>query len=295
MSDRLADRVARRIVEHIRTRALPEGAHLVAQELADLFKVSRAPVTAALRALEQSGAVRSVPNRGFFVGTATPDAVPLADGGEDDEDGLYNAIVDQRLDETLPAKVSENELMRHFGVTRARLQRTLAQIADEGWVERLPGHGWQFSTTLHTAESYEQAYRFRGMIETQALLQPGYAVVPEDLVRLRAEQQGLLSGTIEALPRARLFELNSGFHETIVAWSGNPFFLDSLKRINRLRRLIEFRVTGDRSRLDQQCREHLALLDLLERGDILIAAEFLRGHIGHALAVKERAVHRLTD
>jgi DNA-binding GntR family transcriptional regulator len=294
MTERLADRVARQIIEHVRARALPEGTHLAAQELADLFKVSRAPVTAALRALEQAGAVRAIPNRGFFVGPAV-DAVPVPHSDRDSEDDLYNAIVDQRLAETLPDKVSENELMRHFGVTRARLQRTLAQIADEGWVERLPGHGWQFSTTLHTAESYEQAYRFRGMIETQALLQPGYKVVLEELARLRAEQQGLLDGTIEALPRARLFELNSGFHETIISWSGNPFFLDSLKRINRLRRLIEFRVTGDRSRLDQQCREHLALLDLLERGDILLAAEFMRGHLVHALAVKERALQRLTE
>jgi len=294
MSERLADRVARRIVEHIRARELPEGTHLVAQELADLFKVSRAPVTTALRALEQSGAVRSVPNRGFFVGDSIDEA-PLPESGEDDEDSLYNAIVDQRLSEALPDKVSENELMRHFGVTRGRLQRTLGQIAEEGWVERLPGHGWQFSTTLHNAESYEQAYRFRGMIETQALLQPGYTVVPEELARLREEQQSLLDGMSEALPRARLFELNSGFHETVVGWSGNPFFFDSLRRINRLRRLIEFRVTGDRSRLDQQCREHLALLDLLERGDILLAADFLRAHIGHALTVKERAVQRLTE
>jgi DNA-binding GntR family transcriptional regulator len=293
MSDRLADRVARRIVEHIHARALPEGTHLVAQELANLFKVSRAPVTTALRALEQSGAVRSVPNRGFFVGADLGEALP--ESGEDDEDALYNAIVDQRLAETLPDKVSENELMRHFGVTRSRLQRTLGQIAEEGWVERLPGHGWRFSTTLHTADSYEQAYRFRGTIETQALLQPGYKVVPEELARLREEQQALLDGTIEELSRARLFELNSGFHETIVAWSGNAFFFDSLRRINRLRRLIEFRVTADRSRLDQQCREHLALLDLLERGDILLAAEFLRSHIGHALTVKERAVQRLTE
>jgi len=291
MTERLADRVARQILDHIRTRTLSEGEHLVAQDLADLFKVSRAPVTAALRALAEAGAVRSMPNRGFFVGPAAIDLVPAP---EENGDSLYDAIVDQRLAETLPDRVSENEMMRHFGVTRGRLQRTLAQIADEGWVERLPGHGWQFSTTLHSGKSYEQAYRFRGMIETQALLQPGYAVIPEELDRLRGEQQGLLDGAIDTLSRARLYDLNAGFHETVIGWSGNPFFLDALKRINRLRRLIEFRVTADRSRLDQQCREHLALLDLLERGDILLAAEFMRAHIGHALALKEEAAHLLT-
>lgn len=285
MSERLADRIARQIADHIRAAGLVEGDHLAAQSLADRFQVSRAPVTAALNALTAEGVVTAIPNRGFFV-KAAPDTVtaPVAD-----EEPLYTAIVEARLSGTLPDRASENEMMRRFGATRARLQRVLAQIAEEGWVERLPGHGWLFRATLDSTEAYEQAYRFRATIETEALLQPGYRLVPAELDRLRREQQELMAGAIQTLPRTKLFEINAGFHETLVAWSGNRFFLDALKRVNRLRRLLEFRATADRSRLEQQCREHLALLDLIERGDMALAADFLRGHVGHALALKMRA------
>lgn len=286
MNDRLADRIARQIAEHIRAENLVEGDHLAAQALADRFRVSRAPVTAALKMLAADGVVQAWPNRGFFVREA-----PAAEAeATDAEDPLYSAIVEARLSGDLPERTSENEMMRRFGATRARLQRVLAQIAEEGWVERLPGHGWLFLATLHSTAAYQQAYRFRATIETEALLQPGYRFVPVELELLRAEQKALLAGGIDSLPRTGLFEINAGFHEALVAWSGNRFFLDAIKRVNRLRRLIEFRVTADRSRLDQQCREHLALLELIERGDMLLAADFLRRHIGQALEQKANAV-----
>jgi DNA-binding GntR family transcriptional regulator len=283
MSERLVDRIARQIVEHIRADDLAVGAHLAAQVLADRFQVSRAPVTAALKALAAEGVVEAQPNRGFFVKAAPAGTAEIAE-----EDPLYSAIVEARLAGELPDRASENEMMRRFGATRARLQRVLGQIAEEGWVDRLPGHGWRFRETLDSAEAYEQAYRFRASIETGALLQPGYSFVPDELERLRREQQALLDGAMHILPRAQLFELNNDFHETLVGWSGNAFFVEALKRVNRRRRLIEFRVAADRGRLEQQCREHLALLDLIERGDMVLAADFLRGHVAHALVSKVR-------
>lgn len=282
MTERLADRIARQIADHIRAEGLGEGDHLAAQALADRFRVSRAPVTAALKTLAAAGIVEAQANRGFFVRRA-PDSAAAAGQGDDP---LYGAIIEARLSGTLPDRASENEMMRRFGATRARLQRVLAQIAEEGWVERLPGHGWLFLATLHSAEAYEQAYRFRATIETEALLQPGYRFVPAELEALRAAQNRLLEGGIASLSRAGLYEINSGLHETLVAWSGNRFFLDAIRRVNRLRRLIEFRAIADRSRLEQQCREHLALLDLIERGDMLLATDFLRRHIGQALDQK---------
>ena len=44
MKGRLSTQIALRIIDHIRQNELPKGHHLPAQELADLFKVSRAPV-----------------------------------------------------------------------------------------------------------------------------------------------------------------------------------------------------------------------------------------------------------
>jgi len=283
----LSDQIARQIVDHIREQGLGEGRHLGAQELADAFKVSRAPVTAALKLLAEAGIVRSEPNRGFFV--AKPADQLTASGtavDADEEDPLYFTLAEDRLSGRLPERVSENELMRLYGVTRSRLQVLLTRISEEGWIQRLPGHGWEFQSTLSSTHAYEEAYRFRAVIETAAVLQPTFAVNVQELQAARSEHQALLDGDMFRLAWTQLFRINSTFHEMIVSWSQNPFFTDVIRRVNRLRRLIEYRVTVDRSRLGQQCREHLQILDLLDRDDRAEAADFLRRHIEHTWTAK---------
>ena len=76
----------------------------------------------------------------------------------------------------------------------------------------------------------------------------------------------------------------------IVACSQNEFFVDAIKRINRLRRLMEYRLAVDRRRLTRQCREHLEILDRLETGVPAVAAEFLREHIESARRIKTQLV-----
>src|SRR5262249_44560774 len=159
-----------------------------------------------------------------------------------------------------PEQVTENELIRRFEVPRGQLLKTLHKMAREGWVERLPGHGWEFKPTLTSRASYEAGYPFRAVLESGAVLEPTYAVDPRPFAEARRQQQMLLEGSYRRLSRAQLFRINSEFHEMIVACSNNEFFLDSVKRVNKLRRLIEYRVTLDRSRLPQQCREHLKIL-----------------------------------
>lgn len=73
------------------------------------------------------------------------------------------------------------------------------------------------------------------------------------------------------------------FHETIVAGSGNPFFLDTIRRINRVRRLLSYRSMLDRKRYRQQCEEHLAILDSLAAGRQSEAAKRLRLHLTHTI------------
>ena len=63
----LSPQISVRILDYIRDHRLPAGHHLPTQTLADAFKVSRAPINAALRELEKKEVVCSEPNRGFFV------------------------------------------------------------------------------------------------------------------------------------------------------------------------------------------------------------------------------------
>jgi DNA-binding GntR family transcriptional regulator len=101
-----------------------------------------------------------------------------------------------------------------------------------------------------------------------------------------------LDEDLRKISRARLFRINSELHEMIVACSGNEFYVEALRRVNRLRRLIEYRLTVDRSRIHRQCKEHLKLLDLLEGGDLQKASAFLRRHIEGASSLKSPGVEQ---
>jgi DNA-binding GntR family transcriptional regulator len=291
----LSPQLTSRIIDYIRQNDLASGQHLPSQSLADAFKVSRAPIAAALQQLEAMRIVKSEANRGYFLVKGARDLNPrlLAKAAEPEiepDEALYFSIAEDRLAGKLPDRISESELMRHFDVSRSKLLKVLHRISDEGWAERLPGNGWEFLATLTSRDSYEQGYQFRASIEPQALLLPTFRIDKEAFRVAREEQQALLDGGFRRLSRAEVFKANSDFHEVLVACAHNDFFLDSLRRVNRLRRLIEYRITVDRSRLPLQCREHLRILKLIEGGNRQEAADFLRTHILGALAIKGRQV-----
>lgn len=287
-SPKLPARLAAHIIEYAKLHDMPVGSHLREQALADAFRVSRTPVRMALRHLEEMDIVECKPNRGFFLKQTSArlaNGAPVAAPPEDD-DPLYFEIAEDRVAGRLDIRFTETELMRRYGVTRARLMRLLARMTREGWLDRLPGRGWEFQPMLNSPASYEQSYRFRLVIEPAALMEPDYTVDAAAFARARAQQGAMLAGGILLYSRAETFQIGAQFHETIVAASGNAFLLDGLRRVNRVRRLIEYRAHKERTRLVQECKDHLRLLDLLEAGRRDDAVAFLRGHLDRARETK---------
>ena len=276
----LTEGLAARILEHIGQADLAAGTHLAAQDLADRFNVSRSPVNHALRLLHAKGVLVHQPNRGFFVasnGRASADEVGLA--GEDRLSAVYFRIAGDRLHGRLAAQVSESHLRERYDLTRAQLVSLLTRISHEGWAERRPGYGWVFSEMLTTPEALVQTYRVRLALEPAALIEPGYELASATIERLRAAELRLLDGALETDPPDALHERGVRFHEGIIGACRNPFFLDALRRINRVRRLLSYRSMVVRDRYREQCRDHLEILGLLERGRVEEGSVALREHL----------------
>ena len=272
--------LAARILEHINGEPLASGTHLTAQDLADRFNVSRSPVNRALRLLHAKGVLAHESNRGYFV--AVPRSTSPQDLGLSAEDELsrtYFQIAEDRLHGHLPAQVSESLLRERYELTKANLVAILTRISQEGWATRRPGYGWEFAEMLVTPEALLQTYRVRMALEPAALLEPGYRIEPATVERLRAAELRLLDGALDLEPADKLHERGVRFHEAIVGACRNPFFFDSLHRINRVRRLLSYRSMVVRDRYREQCREHLDILGLLEQGRTTEAAEALRAHL----------------
>jgi len=201
----------------------------------------------------------------------------------DDTSDVYFRIAEDHLHGRLPDPASESYLKETYGVTKAQLNAVLARISQEGWAERRPGYGWSFSPMLTTPESLEQTYRVRLALEPAALLEPTYRLEPDAAARCREAELRLLAGAIETDSADALHERGVRFHEAIIGASGNPFFLEAVRRINRVRRLLSYRSMVDRKRYRQQCEEHLQILDLLERERNEEASQALRLHLEHTI------------
>lgn len=273
-----------KILDLIREDRLLEGAHLRAQQIADRLRLSRSPVNDALGILAQHGVVARKPNRGYFLlrdfdatGDAPADITPPS--ADDIVTQTYFALADELLRGELPMQCSEALLRTRYALTQAQTQALLARISQEGWAQRRPGYGWEFSSMMTTPDSLLQSYRLRLALEPAALREPGFHIDKSVLARCRAAELHLLEGGIATDTADQLHDRGVRFHESLVEASGNPFFIDTIRRVNRVRRLLSYRSMQDRSRYKQHCDQHLAILDLLERERNDEAADALAAHL----------------
>lgn len=298
MKGGLSEPLASSIWRWIADEELAEGTSLPERTIAERFRVSRTPVREALLLLADQGWVAERPDGGYAV-KSRPTIAPLAsltglaEAAHDDED-TYLRIAEDRLASRLPERVTESELMRRYGLTRARLVTLLRRVAGEGWIERLPGKGWQFLPVLNSGSAYDQGYRLRILLEPPAILEPTFRLDTALLQKCRAEQKALVDGAFEWASPAQLFDANARLHEVIAGFSGNLFICESLRRVNRLRRLMEYRKAVDRQASARRCKEHLTLIDLLLSGQREAAADFMRLHLRDAAREKAGAVLSVT-
>lgn len=276
------------VLHLIRQEGLAVGSHLGAQWLADRLKVSRTPINEALALLHDKGVLRREKNRGYFLAKAVDATNPsvrkrLGLAQADAASRAYFAIADDLLKGDLPPEVSEVSLKARYELTSTQLQSVLHRIAQEGWAHKKPGYGWTFSAMLTTPDSLLQSYRLRMALEPAALLEPGYRLDAKVIAQCRAAEHHLLDGGIETDTPDQLHERGVRFHESLVEASRNPFFIDTIRRVNRVRRLISYRSMQDRQRYTEHCKQHLHLIDLLEAGRNAEAADAMRAHLSRTL------------
>ncbi len=283
----LVARVIGEVSARIANGRLVAGQHLTVQAFQVEFDVSKSPVLRALENLADAGLLRREPNRGFFVASHLRGRVKSPDLPQFlSDEAHYMRLADDRLAGLLPDRVTESELMRRYDLTRAGVGKILDRASGEGWLVRRPGQGWTFLPMLDSSDALAQSYRFRMAIEPAALVEPTFQVDAKAFDQFRDSIAKMADGDLARMSRAEIFDIGSSFHEMLMKCSGNEFFLSAIRRINRLRRLVEYRKAIDSLRLMRESREHLVLLDMLEKGNREEASIFMRQHLAIALRAK---------
>lgn len=276
--------ITAKIIKLMHSENLLVGAHLSAQQLANKLQVSRSPINKTLALLEQKGIVKREENKGYFLQKEITSPVDKFIHDQDLPSNdiistVYFQIAEDLLKGDLPEEFTESLLKQKYSLTSTQLQTVLHKISKEGWAYKKTGYGWTFSRMLTTPESLIQSYRLRLALEPAALLEPGYYLDPQIIERCKDIELDLLNGGIESYTADQIHQRGVQFHSAIVEASGNPFFIETLQRIHKIRLLLSYRSIQDRKRYKEQCEQHLHILYLLGKELREEASLFLKAHL----------------
>ncbi len=173
-------------------------------------------------------------------------------------------------------RLDEVSLAAHFGCSRTPLREALQALAASGLVQLKPRRG----AFVRHPPFEEVVEMFEVMAELEALC--GRLAAR----RLMDAQIDAIRATVVACEQAvhagdsdRYYDENEKFHTMIYSAAGNGFLAAEATRLHR--RLKPFRrmQLQVRGRMAQSLTEHRAVLDALERGDGIAAADALRDHV----------------
>ncbi|MBV6307215.1 GntR family transcriptional regulator [Candidimonas humi] len=193
---------------------------------------------------------------------------------------LSRAIVQGEL--APGAKISEPEVARRLGISRAPLREAMRRLEERKLVTRAPRLGAR--VVVLSPERIQQIFMLREAIEGMAAREAASHISDEDLGRLRAQlmQQKTRSEQIGAVAYLTR-ELDTDFHATIVRASRNEFLVKFL--CDDYGPLIEMCRQRQRSMPERAQRawlEHMRIVEALEERDPDLAEIMMRKHIAAA-------------
>lgn len=174
--------------------------------------------------------------------------------------------------------VTEGQVSAMLGISRTPVREAFLRLQAEGLLQLYPKRG-AVVVPVDPAEVFA-VMEAREIIESFAItkLLTEHAKVPRTIIEGLWGLVGEMTQAVHAQDAQRYATADADFHRAIVATSANPF-LDQLSAslTERLSRFIPR--TGRGSRLETSYREHIAMVERIERGDLDATLSALRSHL----------------
>ena len=152
--------------------------------------------------------------------------------------------------------LTEMDLSRQLGVSRAPIREALRILNSEGLVETIPYHG----TTVRrlTKVDIEEIYSLRSLLETYAMERVIETCEPADLRCLRQMVDGMVTaGDIGDLKAVNA--LDRDFHDALIEMSGHHLLQSMWQMVAMKVRQVMALVNRRNTDLTQIARNHLPL------------------------------------
>ena len=168
--------------------------------------------------------------------------------------------------------ISMNEVMKNLGISRTPLRDALLQLQTESFVTFLPQRGIRINEL--SQQDIEDLYEMLGALDSRVLLAVFDKISLSDIKKMKTINQKMLEN-ISGNTFARYWDLNTEFHNIYLKLSSNKPILNQINIIRQ--RLFEFgKKDWIRKMREMNHNEHLVMIELIEKGDAVQAADYMR-------------------
>jgi DNA-binding GntR family transcriptional regulator len=182
-------------------------------------------------------------------------------------------------------ELREQELATRFGVSKSPVRDALQSLEREGLVTVVPRKGYRVAPISLT--DAKEMFELRVVLETACVGEAARRGDPEMLARLNSFR--CFDGGDDSVAFIRY---NNAFHSTLAECSGNTRMAENVRTlIEHMDRLTYLSVSVIKDRNAQQLvKEHAAIIDAVQAGDVRRARSLSRRH---TLAAQKRVIGAL--
>jgi DNA-binding GntR family transcriptional regulator len=184
-------------------------------------------------------------------------------------------------------RLAEEQIAEQLNVSRTPVREAFVRLHADRLLNRFSDGGYYVAEV--DLFDLRDLYELRLTLELRGITRAGEDGIEHDrnaLAELQEEWVAIQAAPPE--PDGSFIELDQSFHLALIRASGNLALAEMLETVNaRIRpvRTYDF-LTADR--IESSIGEHLGIVAALLEGDIVLAADRLREHIGASLDVVEQ-------
>jgi DNA-binding GntR family transcriptional regulator len=172
-------------------------------------------------------------------------------------------------------RLDERRLAQDLGVSRTPVREAMAQLEREGFVRSVPRRG-VYVVRKSKKEVIEMITAWAALESMAARLITQIAS-DEEIAMLRKMFTKFENGTLHA-KLDEYSEVNIEFHQSIIRMSKNSVLISLAENLFTHMRMIRRKTIGEEDRADRSIRDHLNIIEALERRDTGRAEELVRQH-----------------
>jgi DNA-binding GntR family transcriptional regulator len=172
-------------------------------------------------------------------------------------------------------RLDERRLAQDLGVSRTPVREAMAQLEREGFVRSVPRRG-VYVVRKSKKEVIEMITAWAALESMAARLITQIAG-DEEIAMLRKMFAKFENGTLHA-KLDEYSEVNIEFHQSIIRMSKNSVLISLAENLFTHMRMIRRKTIGEEDRADRSIRDHMNIIEALERRDTARAEELVRQH-----------------